>query len=89
MIIEDKLQKTRFNADTIPHIKVNVEICKHCAEKPCLYVCPVQNYTVKDGEFDFVWQSCVECGACRIVCDRGAIEWNYPRGGFGVFLRYG
>jgi len=89
MAIEDKLSKVRFNVDIEPHIKVNKEICEICSEKPCLCVCPVQNYVLTDGKLTFTWQGCVECGACRIACTRDAIEWSYPRGGFGVSLRYG
>jgi ferredoxin like protein len=89
MAIEDKLSKVRFNVDIEPHIKVNTEICEICSEKPCLYVCPVQNYILRDGKLTFTWQGCVECGACRIACTGEAIKWSYPRGGFGVSLRYG
>ena len=58
-------------------------------EKPCLYICPVQNYVIVDDKLVFSWQGCVECGACRIACPHDAIEWEYPRGGFGVCFRYG
>ena len=89
MAIEDKLSTTRFNVDAEPHIKVNTEICETCLEKPCLYICPVQNYVLTDGKLEFSWQGCLECGACWIACMRNAIDWAYPRGGFGVCLRYG
>lgn len=89
MAIEDKLLKTRFNLDAEPHIKVAGEICETCREQTCLYVCPVQNYVLRDGKVVFSWQGCVECGACRLVCTAKAITWEYPRGGFGVALRYG
>ena len=90
MVIDDKLSKVRFKLDNTAHIKVNEKICANCHEKPCLYVCPVQNYRLNcDGCVEFLWQGCMECGACRIVCDKGAISWNFPRGGYGVCLRYG
>jgi ferredoxin like protein len=89
MAIEDKLSTIRFNVDAEPHIKVNTKICETCLEKSCLYVCLVQNYVLKDGKLVFSWQGCLECGACRIACARGAIDWDYPQGGFGVCLRYG
>ena len=89
MDIEDKLSKIRFSIDEEPHIKVNTELCESCMVKPCLYVCPVQNYVLVDGKMVFSWQGCLECGACRIACPQDAIDWGYPRGGFGVCLRYG
>ena len=89
MAIEDKLYKVRFNIDATSHIKVDTTICENCYEKPCLYVCPVQNYVLQDGKLTFTWQGCVECGACNLVCNMGAIRWDYQRGGFGVSLRYG
>jgi ferredoxin like protein len=89
MAIEDKLSTVRFTIDTEPHIKVNAELCETCEHKPCLYVCPVQNFELIEGKVVFSWQGCMECGACRIVCPKGAVDWRFPRGGFGVCLRYG
>ena len=89
MSIEDKLSTTRFNVDAAPHIRVDTGLCENCTDRPCLYICPVQNYVLEDGRLVFSWQGCLECGACQIACRQGAIDWNYPRGGFGVSLRYG
>ena len=72
-----------------PHIKVDVEICRTCELKPCLYVCPVENYKLEDDEIQFSCDACVECGACRVACSAGAIQWSYPQGGFGVCFRFG
>ena len=30
---------------------------------------------------------CLECGTCLIICEKGALDWKYPRGGFGVRYR--
>lgn len=89
MEIEDKLSKVRFNIDIQAHIEIDMSRCKTCPEKPCLYCCPVKNYVLDEEELQFSWQGCLECGACRIVCPNGAVEWKYPRGGFGVCFRYG
>lgn len=88
--IDEKLTLVHFKVDEEPHIKVDLSICRVCREKPCLYTCPVQNYKLLENEeLVFSWEGCLECGACRVVCRRGAVEWNYPRGGFGVTYRYG
>jgi len=89
MIREDKIQQTRFVVDPIDHVEVDIEVCRSCAEKPCLYVCPVGNYSLENEEISYVWQGCLECGACRIVCRLGAVKWKRPRGGFGVQYRFG
>jgi len=90
MNIDDKLALNLFHVDKDPHIKVDQEICRQCPHKLCTRVCPVENYTL-DGDSDnvvFAWEGCLECGTCRIVCDQGAITWEYPRGGFGISYRF-
>ncbi|NQT74475.1 MAG: 4Fe-4S binding protein [Chloroflexi bacterium] len=89
MNIEDKLLLIRFNSDQSAHIKLNKDLCVDCEERGCLYVCPVNAYQIEGNEMTFDWSACLECGACRIVCSRGALNWEYPRGGFGVCFRYG
>lgn len=90
MGLEDKLYLVRFNVDEErPHIRLKQELCHDCSQKACLVTCPVENYKWEREELVFSWQGCLECGACRITCPRGAIEWGYPRGGFGVSFRYG
>ena len=91
MIIEDRLLKIRYVVDNQnPHIMIDYSVCEGCNLKPCVYICPVNNYRLdEDGKVEFSWEACVECGACRIACQEGAITWNYPRGGFGVCYRYG
>ena len=90
MNIADRLYRVRFNVDRDnPHIKVNNEICRECDNQVCLRVCPAEVYAVEDGEITVSYQGCLECGACRIACTLGGIEWQYPKGGFGVCLRFG
>ncbi len=72
-----------------PHITVNTDLCRQCVQRSCIYVCPVDNYRLVKGELEFSCDACVECGACRITCEPGAVEWTYPRGGFGICFRYG
>ncbi|MBP2634516.1 MAG: fixX [Firmicutes bacterium] len=73
-----------------PHIVLDKAICANCKEKPCLVVCPAVLYTLKDGEVNFDYAGCLECGTCRIVCKtKGISKWAYPRGTMGVTFRYG
>jgi len=88
--VDDRLFRTRFIADTEAHLVVDNTICKTCKDKPCTYVCPVQNYTVNEKEDVIVsWESCLECGACRVACIPKGLSWKYPNGGKGICLRQG
>lgn len=90
MSIEERLSLVVFNVDEEPHIIVDTTQCDNCEIKPCLYVCPANLYILdENGKIRFNYEGCLECGSCRIVCPNKAINWNHPRGGFGVQFRYG
>jgi ferredoxin like protein len=89
MKIDDKLALNMFHVDVEPHIQIDKEICSRCPHKLCTLVCPVDNYTVENGDVVFSGEGCLECGTCNIVCDQGSVTWNYPRGGFGIIYRLG
>ncbi len=92
MKIEEKLLLDAIKADKESHIRINHEICrKKCRVKYCLYVCPAHLYTTNEeaDEVQVEFAGCLECGTCRVACKHGALEWTYPRGGFGVQYRYG
>lgn len=78
-----------------PHIQLTDPAgCTACAQRPCTFLCPA-------GVFD--WhprgpqappitirhELCVECGACFVFCPGDSIDFHYPRGGYGIFHRYG
>lgn len=88
MKIDDKLALDLFHVDKEAHIKVNLEICDKCPHHACTNTCPVDNYKLENGKIVFSWEGCLECGTCRIVCDQGAVEWDYPKGGFGISYRF-
>lgn len=59
-----------------------------CREYVCTYVCPAGLFEERDGEAVFNSAGiCLECGACRLVCDN--IIFRYPAGGQGVIHRFG
>ena len=92
MGIEEKLGVNKFAVDDgNPHIIINKEICKECTTKPCLVACPAALYTLsEDGEINFDFAGCLECGTCRVICPKpGAIKWDHPQGTFGINFRYG
>jgi ferredoxin like protein len=87
----DKLSVDIFKNDQESHISINQELCRECDLKPCLSICPAGLYSISDetGEVLIEYTGCLECGSCRVGCPSGALEWHYPRGGFGVQYRYG
>lgn len=87
--LEEKMRTVRFRVDDEPHITVRAEICHDCPVRSCVYVCPANLFVpLADGSILFNYEQCFECGACYVACNReGAIEWSYPRGGFGVTFR--
>jgi ferredoxin like protein len=89
MNIDDKLALNLFHVDKDPHIKLDQGKCRLCPHKLCTRICPVENYTLdENNNVVFSWEGCLECGACRIVCDQEALTWEYPRGGYGISYRF-
>lgn len=87
--VEDKLAVNKYDIDRDVHIRIREDICKVCNEYYCLYACPADCYKLREGHITFAYEGCLECGSCRIVCDKGAIEWEFPRPGFGICYEYG
>ena len=86
--IDDKLFLNTYTADTVSHLIIKDEtVCANCKEKPCTEFCPARVYEYKDDHIVVGFEGCLECGACRIACPHDNIDWNYPRGGFGVQFR--
>ncbi len=90
--IEEKLFQNRYKVDAgRPHITVrNTDVCQSCDAKPCTVCCPAGCWSLDDGgKIDLVVDGCLECGTCRLVCDSDNVDWNYPRGGFGILFKFG
>ena len=89
MNIDDLPQLTQFNIDEQPHIVVDKEVCRTCDHRDCVLSCPANCYTWNEetGLLSVVYENCLECGTCYVVCDNEAIDWSYPRGGSGVNFR--
>lgn len=87
--IDDLNQITGFNPDEQPHIIINKEVCRSCSQHYCVNACPAKCYSfdAATGRLDVVWENCLECGTCLVLCERKAVDWSYPRGGFGVRYR--
>jgi ferredoxin like protein len=88
--IDAKLGLNVFKVDKQPHIVLDQTKCKTCKDMFCLSICPANLYTLTPtGELAINFEGCLECGTCRIICEKCGISWKNPRGGFGVQLRFG
>ena len=87
--LEDILQSNIWDVDYEPHIKVDTSKCAKCDRRACINLCPAGCYTLLDDSILFSYEGCLECGTCRIICPKGAIQWNYPVSGRGVYYRFG
>jgi Fe-S-cluster-containing dehydrogenase component/formate-dependent nitrite reductase membrane component NrfD len=61
---------------TFPAVKRHFAVlrCNHCAEPPCVDVCPVTAmYQRPDGLVDFDHDTCIGCKACMQACPYDAI----------------
>ena len=87
--IEDKLAVNKFDVDQDVHVRIKEGICGQCKEFVCLYACPAGCFKAVEDHITFSFEGCLECGSCRIVCDKEGIDWNLPRAGFGICYFYG
>jgi ferredoxin like protein len=87
--IENITQMTKFEIDDQPHIILNSELCRTCDHHACVNTCPAGCYTLSAAteRLDVVYETCLECGTCLVICDKGSVSWGYPRGGYGVNYR--
>jgi len=74
-----------------PHIHVNQEIARSTGTAArIIAACPAQVYSLgPDGSVQVEYAACLECGTCFMIAAPGALEWHYPRGGFGISYREG
>lgn len=92
VFVDDMLMALKYYVDEEEaHLWIKShDECKLCSGNGCLYFCPVGVYTMsEDGRIQVSYQSCIECGSCRIRCERDNIAWKNPRGGFGVAYKFG
>ncbi|MBA3056101.1 MAG: ferredoxin family protein [Sphingomonadales bacterium] len=90
--VEEKLFQNRYLVDAgRPHIKVKAHDVPSAGLLAMVHLCPAGCYSATEsGQVEVAADGCVECGTCRIVTHgTGELEWNYPRGGFGVLYKFG
>ena len=91
MNLDDKLATLKYTPDSVSHLKPNNADCKTCKSRPCENVCPAGVYEWLEDEQKLLvkYENCLECGACRIVCEKQSLNWEYPKGTKGVMFKKG
>ena len=90
--IEEKLYQNRYVVDAgRPHVRIKEHDEPSPELKTLVNVCPAGCYAITEqGKVEVVPDGCMECGTCRVLtAESGDIEWNYPRGGYGVLFKFG
>ncbi len=90
--VEEKLYQNRYLVDEgRPHIRVVPHTQPSERLAALVKICPAGCYSRSEaGPVEVAPDGCLECGTCRILCaGTGEIEWNYPRGGYGILFKFG
>lgn len=90
--IDEKLFTVKYRPDNEEcHLNPDNEECKKCKSKVCTYICPAKVYEWNevDQKLLIAYENCLECGACRIACERHSLNWSYPKGNKGVTFKMG
>lgn len=88
-ILTEKIESVYYQPDQLPHIVVDGNQCTHCKDHPCLGFCPAECFSKSTGnQIDYSFLACLECGTCLLLCNKEAVKWDYPRGGYGVKYRF-
>jgi ferredoxin like protein len=90
--VDDLLVAVKYYVDEDnAHIQIkDPGTCGQCEQNPCLDFCPVSVFTMDAiGKIHVGYQACVECGSCRIGCPYANVDWELPRGGYGVAYKFG
>ncbi len=81
---------TKRISGTGDFISIDYNKCNNCER--CLFICIMNLWRKKEGKIRIIdnYQSkCLECAACYQICDAGAINFQYPKGGTGIIIEKG
>lgn len=87
--VAERLRNVAFDVDDRAHIHVDTRSCGECGGHPCVRFCPAECFSPNEaGGIEYSYTRCLECGTCLLMCDRDAVRWDYPAGGYGVRYRF-
>jgi ferredoxin like protein len=73
------------------HIRIRPGMEKDARLKPAVRICPAGCYSENEQAAVVLnVDGCLECGTCRIICTTYRnVDWEYPRGGYGILFKFG
>ncbi len=91
MNINEKLSTLKYNKGKESHLSADNEICKECKNRVCTHICPANVYDWNEDSKSLTirYENCLECGACKIACEKQNIKWAYPSAQYGVKFKNG
>ena len=91
MNLDQKLYTLKYTPDTESHLNPDQTKCKNCISRNCTYICRAGVYEWNEEKQELIvnFENCLECGACRIACEKKCIDWKYPKGTKGVTFKQG
>ena len=91
MDLDKNLSTLKYSPDEKSHLTPCDGDCRNCKHKPCINTCPAGVYEWLEEEQKLLvkHENCLECGACRIVCEKKSLKWEYPKGTKGVTFKCG
>ena len=48
--IDNKLSRVKYNPDTDSHLQPDLDACKKCKSKACVYICPANVYNCDEDK---------------------------------------
>lgn len=90
MTLNDKLAKNAWLPSPRKHI-IPAAHPDRATIMLLINICPAGRYSIDEqGGLNIDNTGCLECGACRMVCDEQTLSsWCYPPGGCGIQFRFG
>lgn len=90
--VDQKLGVNKFHVDEEnAHIVIKKGNMDRAEYQKLVLACPAGLYKINDnGDIQFDYAGCLECGTCRVLCGKTLLDkWEFPLGTLGVEFRYG
>ncbi|NLI92364.1 MAG: ferredoxin family protein [Peptococcaceae bacterium] len=90
--VDQKLGIDKFHVDEgNAHIVLKKDKIDMQEYQKLMIACPAGLYKIdENGNPQFDYAGCLECGTCRVLCGKTILEkWEFPQGTMGIEFRFG